>query len=186
MVQKGRKRMDNKDILKKIKNIDGIGIILYTLVRYYVTQLALVRFCFVFCVGECGRYPVFIPGTLWVYYSIRHTCMKAYTKRITIKFTRQMNFFVRQASSFRIRSQIVTMSKISDFIIFQYYCMYLDIILYVQDTRISDEVYRVRIISCEMIYLILFVGWVCLWAWYIFSLRMRVRMVPTDRIIRIM
>ena len=44
----------------------------------------------------------------------------------------------------------------------------------------------VRIISCEIIYLILFVGWVCLWALYIFSLRMRVRMVPTDRIIRIM
>ena len=38
----------------------------------------------------------------------------------------------------------------------------------------------------DIIYLILFVGWVCLWAWYIFSLRMRVRMVTTDRIIRIM
>lgn len=25
--------------------------------------------------------------------------------------------------------------------------------------------------SCDRIYLILFVGWVCLWAWYIFSLR---------------
>lgn len=37
--------------------------------------------------------------------------------------------------------------------------MYLSIIPYVWDTRISDEVYRVRIISCEMIYLILFVGW---------------------------
>ena len=119
-------------------------------------------------------------------YSIRYTCMKAYTKRIMIKFILQMNFFVRQASSFRIRSQIVTMSRISDFIIFQYYCMYLDIILYVQDTRISEEVYKVSIINCEIIYLILFVGWVCLQAWYIFSLRMRVRMVTTDRIIRIM
>ena len=37
-----------------------------------------------------------------------------------------------------------------------------------------------------VIFLNLFVGWVYLWAWYIFSLRMRVRMVTTDRIIRIM
>ena len=58
--------------------------------------------------------------------------------------------------------------------------------LYRWDSDISDKVYRVRIISCEMIYLILFVGWVFLWAWYIFSFRMRVRMVTTDRIIRIM
>ena len=64
--------------------------------------------------------------------------------------------------------------------------MYLSIIPYVWDTRISDEVYRVSIRVCEMIYLILFVGWVYLWAWYIFSLRMRVRMVIRDRIIRIM
>lgn len=77
-----------------------------------------------------------------------------------------MNFFVGWASSFGI----------SDY-------MYLSIMW---DTRISDEVYRVRIISCEMIYFILFVGWVYLWAWYIFSLRMRIRIVPTDRIIRIM
>ena len=37
--------------------------------------------------------------------------------------------------------------------------------LYRWDSDISDEVYRVRIISCDIIYLILFVGWVCLWAW---------------------
>ena len=54
------------------------------------------------------------------------------------------------------------------------------------DNVIRAMVYIIRVSSCEMIYLILFVGWVCLWAWYIFSLRMRVRMVPTDRIIRIM
>lgn len=58
--------------------------------------------------------------------------------------------------------------------------------LYRWDSDISDRVYRVRIIDCDIIYLILFVGWVYLWAWYIFSLRMRVRMVTTDRIIRIM
>ena len=166
--------------------IDGIGIILCTLVRYYITQLALeydfVLFFVLGCVG--GTWNKYRVPCGYIY-SIRYTCMKAYTKRIMIKFILQMNFFVRQASSFRIRSQIVTMSRVSDFIIFQYY-MYLDIILYVQDTRISDEVYRVSIISCEIIYLILFVGWVCLWAWYIFSLRMRVRMVTTDRIIRIM
>ena len=52
--------------------------------------------------------------------------------------------------------------------------------------RIIKVVYIIRIRICEMIYLILFVGWVCLWAWYIFSLRMRMRIVPTDRIIRIM
>ena len=63
---------------------------------------------------------------------------------------------------------------------------WVSIILYVYDTKISDEVYRVRIRICDIIYLNLFVGWVCLWAWYIFSLRMRVRMVPTDSIIRIM
>ena len=130
--------------------------------------------------------PGIYSGYLVGIYSIRYTCMKVYTKRIMIKFILQKNFFVRQASSFRIRSQIVTMSRISDFIIFQYYYMYLSIILYVQDTRISDEVYRVSIRVCEIIYLILFVGWVFLQAWYIFSLRMRIRMVPTDRIIRIM
>ena len=61
-----------------------------------------------------GIYSRYLVGI----YSIRYTCMKAYTKRIMIKFILQMNFFVRQASSFRIRSQIVTMSRISDFIIF--------------------------------------------------------------------
>ena len=165
--------------------IDGIGIILCTLVRYYVTQLALEYDFVLFLCWVVWEVPGIYSRYLVGIYSIRYTCMKAYTKRIMIKFILQMNFFVRQASSFRIRSQIVTMSRISDFIIFQYY-MYLDIILYVQDTRISEEVYRVRIINCEMIYLILFVGWVCLQAWYIFSLRMRVRMVTTDRIIRIM
>lgn len=160
---------------------------------YYIMYLSqdgsLVRLYMIFFLFLCwgvwevpGIYSRYLVGI----YSIRHTCMKAYTKRITIKFILQMNFFVRQASSFRIRSQIVTMSRISDFIIFQYYCMYLSIILYVQDTRISDEVYRVRIISCDIIYLILFVGWVCLWAWQISSFRIRVRIVPTDRIIRIM
>ena len=58
--------------------------------------------------------------------------------------------------------------------------------LYRWDSDISDRVYRIRVSDCDSIYLNLFVGWVCLWAWYIFSLRMRVRMVPTDRIIRIM
>ena len=37
--------------------IDGIGIILCTLV-----SVSMILFCF--CVGWCGRYPVFIPGTL--------------------------------------------------------------------------------------------------------------------------
>lgn len=60
--------------------------------------------------------------------------------------------------------------------------MYLDI----WDNVIRDMVYIIRTSDCEMIYLILFVGWECLWAWYISSLRMRVRMVTTDRIIRIM
>lgn len=147
-----------------------------------LVSVSMIFFCFWVVWEVPGIYSRYLVGI----YSIRHTCMKAYIKRIMIKFILQMNFFVRQASSFRIRSQVVTMSRISDFIIFQYYCMYLDIILYVQDTRISDEVYKVSIISCEIIYLILFVGWVCLWAWYIFSLRMRVRMVTTDRIIRIM
>ena len=63
---------------------------------------------------------------------------------------------------------------------------WVSIILYVQDTRISDEVYRISIRVCDIIYLNLFVGWWCLQAWYISSLRMRVRMVTTDRIIRIM
>ena len=58
--------------------------------------------------------------------------------------------------------------------------------LYRWDSDISDRVYRIRVRLCDKRYLILFVGWECLWAWYIFSLRMRVRMVPTDRIIRIM
>lgn len=39
---------------------DGIGIILCTLV-------SVSTILFGFCVGECGRYPVFIPGTLWVF-----------------------------------------------------------------------------------------------------------------------
>ena len=58
--------------------------------------------------------------------------------------------------------------------------------LYRWDSDISDRVYMIRVRLCDKRYLILFVGWVCLWAWYIFSLRMRVRIVPTDRIIRIM
>lgn len=58
--------------------------------------------------------------------------------------------------------------------------------LYRWDSDISDRVYRIRVRLCDKRYLILFVGWVYLWAWYIFSLRMRVRIVPTDRIIRIM
>ena len=62
------------------------------------------------------------------------------------------------------------------------YSRYLDM----WDNVIRAMVYIIRVSSCEMIYLILFVGWWSLWAWYIFSLRMRVRMVPTDRIIRIM
>lgn len=40
--------------------IDGIGIILYTLV-------SVSMILFYFCVGVGGRYPVFIPGTLWVF-----------------------------------------------------------------------------------------------------------------------
>lgn len=39
--------------------------------------------------------------------------------------------------------------------------MYLDI----WDKVIRDMVYIIRTSDCEMIYLILFVGWVCLWAW---------------------
>ena len=54
--------------------------------------------------------------------------------------------------------------------------------LYRWDSDISDRVYRIRVRLCDKRYLILFVGWVCLWAWYIFSLRMRVRMVIRDRI----
>ena len=54
------------------------------------------------------------------------------------------------------------------------------------DNVIRAMVYIIRVSSCEMIYLILFVGWVCLWAWYISSFRIRMRIVPTDRIIRIM
>lgn len=52
--------------------------------------------------------------------------------------------------------------------------------------RISDEVYKISIISCEMIYLILFVGWWSLWAWYISSFCIRKRTVITERDIRIM
>ena len=157
--------------------------------RYYIMYLSqvlcnivsvsMVLFCFL-CWGVWevpGIYSRYLVGI----YSIRYTCMKAYIKRIMIKFILQMNFFVRQASSFRIRSQIVTMSRISDFIIFQYY-MYLDI----WDNVIRDMVYIIRTSDCEMIYLILFVGWVCLWAWQISSFRIRMRIVPTDRIIRIM
>lgn len=40
--------------------IEGIGIILCTLV-----SVSMILFCF--CVGWCGRYLVFIPGTLWVF-----------------------------------------------------------------------------------------------------------------------
>ena len=55
--------------------------------------------------------------------------------------------------------------------------------LYRWDSDISDRVYRIRVRLCDKRYLILFVGWgECLWAWYIFSLRMRIRMVTRDRI----
>ena len=57
--------------------------------------------------------------------------------------------------------------------------------LYRWDSDISDRVYRIRVRLCDKRYLILFVGW-CLWAWYIFSLRIRMRIVPTERIIRIL
>lgn len=92
--------------------IEGIG-------RYYYMYLSQSQYDFVlflcWVVWEVpGIYSRYLVGI----YSIRYTCMRAYTKRIMIKFILQMNFFVRQASSFRIRSQIVTMSRISDFIIF--------------------------------------------------------------------
>ena len=54
--------------------------------------------------------------------------------------------------------------------------------LYRWDSDISDRVYRIRIRLCDKRYLILFVGWVCLWAWYISSLCMRMRIVIRDRI----
>ena len=54
--------------------------------------------------------------------------------------------------------------------------------LYRWDSDISDRVYRIRVRLCDKRYLILFVGWVCLWAWYISSFRMRIRMVIRDRI----
>ena len=41
------------------------------------------------------------------------------------------------------------------------YSRYLDM----WDNVIRAMVYIIRVSSCEMIYLILFVGWVCLWAW---------------------
>ena len=44
---------------------------------------------------------------------------------------------------------------------YRYMVKYLDM----WDSDISDKVYIIRVSSCEMIYLILFVGWVCLWAW---------------------
>ena len=58
--------------------------------------------------------------------------------------------------------------------------------LYRWDSDISDRVYRIRVRLCDKRYLILFVGWWSLWAWYISSFRIRIRMVITDRIIRIM
>ena len=39
---------------------------------------------------------------------------------------------------------------------------WVSIILYVWDTKISDEVYRISIRVCDIIYLNLFVGWVYL------------------------
>ena len=39
--------------------IEGIG-------RYY-TLVRVSMILFYFCVGWCGRYPVFIRGTLWVF-----------------------------------------------------------------------------------------------------------------------
>lgn len=48
--------------------------------------------------------------------------------------------------------------------------------------RIIRIVYIIRVRLCDRIYLILFVGWVCLWAWYISSLCMRIRVVIRDRI----
>lgn len=39
--------------------IEGIG-------RYCIL-VSVSMILFYFCVGECGRYPVFIPGTLWVF-----------------------------------------------------------------------------------------------------------------------
>ena len=55
--------------------------------------------------------------------------------------------------------------------------------LYRWDSDISDRVYRIRVRLCDKRYLILFVGGGrCLWAWYISSFRMRIRMVIRDRI----
>ena len=39
--------------------IEGIG--------RYCTLVSVSMILFYFCVGWCGRYPVFIPGTLWVF-----------------------------------------------------------------------------------------------------------------------
>ena len=39
--------------------IEGIG--------RYCTLVSVSMILFCFCVGWCGRYPVFIPGTLWVF-----------------------------------------------------------------------------------------------------------------------
>ena len=85
---------------------------------------------------------------------------------------------------------IILCTLVSVSMILFYFCVgggvlgygWVSIIPYVWDTGISDEVYGIGIGICDIIYLILFVGWVCLWAWYIFSLRMRVRMVIRDRI----
>ena len=54
--------------------------------------------------------------------------------------------------------------------------------LYNWDSDNNDNVYRISVRICDKIYLILFVGWWSLWAWYIFSLRMRIRIVTMDRI----
>ena len=54
--------------------------------------------------------------------------------------------------------------------------------LYRWDSDISDMVYRIRVSDCDRRYLILFVGWEYLCAWYISSLCMRIRIVIRDRI----
>ena len=46
-------------LIEGILVIEGIG--------RYCTLVSVSMILFCFCVGWCGRYPVFIPGTLWVF-----------------------------------------------------------------------------------------------------------------------
>ena len=54
--------MDNKDILKKIKNIDGIGIIFVYIAVFAALSIACPKFPEIF--KYHGRYP---PGSVYCY-----------------------------------------------------------------------------------------------------------------------